>query len=461
MEWQYFFIHFVIFIGEVLIIVSVLYMLSQRRSPSSTTAWLLAIFLLPFIALPLYFIIGIRKHKRFPKKTKLMMKRNKEVPIEDADPIDLLLRKNNIPGTTKGNKFEFYTEGVKAYEVLVSCIKEAKYSISISMYIFSNDKVSRYIIDELTKKALDGVQVRLLIDSVGSFLLYFNQIYLYKLKKAGAEVHFFMPIFKQPLQNYINLRNHRKIFIFDDKKVLSGGINISKKYMGDKPYQKRWDDLFFSIEGDAVYYFKQIFEEDFLYATDSVLQEIEKIDIPVKGDNSIQVVPSGPDIEKDALYEAIVSMIHMAKKRVWIVTPYFVPDENLLQAMIIANHKGVDVKLITPRESNHIIANLCRSSYMRQLEEDGVDVMLHEGKMLHAKAILLDDNCVMVGSANLDNRSLFLNYEVAVLVYTKTVIVDIENWMHALLANSTQKMDQASRMRKIIENFMRIFAPLV
>ena len=461
MEWQYFFIHLIIFIGEILIIVAVLYMLSQRRSPTSTTAWLLAIFLIPFIALPLYFIIGIRKRKRFPKKTKLIMKKSNEIPLEEAVAVEMLLRNNSIPGTTKGNSFKLYTDGIEAYQTLISYIKEAKHSISISMYIFSNDKVSRSIMDELAKKALQGLNIRVLIDSVGSFPLYFNQIYLRRLKKAGAKVDFFMPIFKQPLQNYINLRNHRKIFIFDDKRVLSGGINISKEYIGDKPYPKRWEDLCFSIEGDAVYYFRQIFEEDFAYATDSILQEVESKVVRSLGNESLQIVPSGPDIKNDALYEAIVSMIHMAKERIWIVTPYFVPDDNLLQAMIISKHKGIDVKLITPRESNHIITNLCRSSYMRQLEEKGIDVMLYEGKMLHAKAILFDDDCVMVGSPNIDNRSLFLNYEVALFAYSKAVIVDIEKWMSSLLLNSTQKMDEANRARKITENFMRIFAPLV
>ena len=461
MEWQYFFIHLIIFIGEILIIVAVLYMLSQRRSPTSTTAWLLAIFLIPFIALPLYFIIGIRKRKRFPKKTKLIMKKSNEIPLEEAVAVEMLLRNNGIPGTTKGNNFKLYTDGIEAYQTLISYIKEAKHSISISMYIFSNDKVSRSIMDELAKKASQGLNIRVLIDSVGSFPLYFNQIYLRRLKKAGAKVDFFMPIFKQPLQNYINLRNHRKIFIFDDKRVLSGGINISKEYIGDKPYPKRWEDLCFSIEGDAVYYFRQIFEEDFAYATDSILQEVESKVVRSLGNESLQIVPSGPDIKNDALYEAIVSMIHMAKERIWIVTPYFVPDDNLLQAMIISKHKGIDVKLITPRESNHIITNLCRSSYMRQLEEKGIDVMLYEGKMLHAKAILFDDDCVMVGSPNIDNRSLFLNYEVALFAYSKAVIVDIEKWMSSLLLNSTQKMDEANRARKITENFMRIFAPLV
>ena len=451
-----------IYIGGVLLIVAVLNMLLQRRTPTSITAWLLALFIVPFIAVPLYYIIGIRKRRNFPKKTIVTLKRDHEISINKANPIDLLLRRNNIPGTTENNNFTLFTNSIKAYNILMLYIKEAKISISISMYIFTNDTVSKLIIDALTLKASQGVEVRILIDSVGSFFLYINQKYLKKLKKAGGTVSFFMPIFKQPFQNYINLRNHRKIFIFDSKKVLSGGINISKRYMGPTYYKKRWEDLFFSIEGDAVYQYLQIFEQDWAYATDKLTKKVDFKEIKQNSvGHKIQVVPSGPDIKDDALYEALISTIHTAKKKVWIVTPYFVPDYNLLQALIIASHKGVDVKLITPHRSNHTIVDLCRSSYMRELEEKGIDVMLYNGNMLHAKAILFDDIGVMVGSANIDNRSLFLNYEIVNFIYSKEVIKDIENWMETLLLKSTKTMEEANFARRIGENFMKIFAPLV
>lgn len=457
-----FYIHLMVYIGGVLLIVAVLNMLLQRRTPTSITAWLLALFIVPFFAVPLYYIVGIRKRRNFPKKTIVTLKRDHEISINKANPIDLLLRRNNIPGTTENNNFILFKDSIKAYNILMLYIKEAKISISISMYIFSNDDVSKSIIDALILKADQGLKVRVLIDSVGSFFLYFNQKYLKKLKKAGGTVSFFMPIFKQPFQNYINLRNHRKIFIFDSKKVLSGGINISKRYIGPTYYKKRWEDLFFSIEGDAVYQYMQIFEQDWAYATDKLPKKIDFKEAKQNGlGHKIQVVPSGPDIKDDALYEALISSIHSAKKKVWIVTPYFVPDYNLLQALIIASHKGVDVRLITPHRSNHTIVDLCRSSYMRELEDKGIDVMLYNGNMLHAKAILFDNIGVMVGSANIDNRSLFLNYEIVNFIYSKEVIKDIENWMEILLLKSTKTMAEANFARKIGENFMKIFAPLV
>jgi cardiolipin synthase len=173
------------------------------------------------------------------------------------------------------------------------------------------------------------------------------------------------------------------------------------------------------------------------------------------------VVPSGPDIPTDALYEALLNAIYNAKERIWIVTPYFVPDENMIQALVIAHHKGVDVKLITPKNSDHLLADLARSPYMRELDEIGAEVVLYEGEMLHAKAILFDDLGGMVGSVNLDNRSLFLNYEVVTFVYSSQFIESIEGWMKVLMDHSSRGMKRPSKVREAVENIMKVFAPLL
>lgn len=170
-------------------------------------------------------------------------------------------------------------------------------------------------------------------------------------------------------------------------------------------------------------------------------------------------MPSGPDIEGDALFEALVDAINTATERIWIVTPYFLPDEILMHTLKIAKHKGLDIKLITPKQSDHFIADLSRSSYMRELEEIGIDLILYNGKILHAKAILFDSDTLMIGSVNIDNRSLLLNYEVVSFVYSKTIISEIEEWMQGFIANADTQMPEAFKLRRIAENFMRILAP--
>lgn len=426
---------------------------------------MLSIFFLPYIVVPLYFLIGIRK--REPKHKKEYVK---FYPVSEHDPYVLddphhalqnILKKNGIPPATKGNAFELITNNTVAYHRMLQEIDNAKYSIDICTYVFQFDKTTKELIDALTKKSKEGVKIRLLMDLVGSLGASFNQKGFKALKEAGGEVAFFTPILKRPLQNYINLRNHRKIYLFDQTTLLSGGMNLSNEYMGEADGSKRWEDLLYCLKGPSVHHFYHIFQNDWVYATkeeDTVdLKRAEAYD----GGSIVQVVPSGPDILSDALYEALLNAIYNAKERIWIVTPYFVPDENMIQALVIAHHKGVDVKLITPKDSDHLLADLARSPYMRELDEIGADVVLYEGEMLHAKAILFDDVGGMVGSVNLDNRSLFLNYEVVTFVYSPQFIESIEGWMKVLMHHSSRGMKKPSKMREAVENIMKVFAPLL
>lgn len=446
-------------IVDILVLSTLGHMAYQRREPSSMIAWLLAIILLPYIAVPLYFIFRSRKLK--PKgKSPFTLVRTGEVPKDEANHIDLILRSNGIAGATLGNAFDFFPDGVRAYQALISHIQRAEKQILISTYVFSSDEVARSIIGALAVKAGQGVDVRLLIDSVGSLPLYLLQWPLRKLKKAGGKVAFYMPLLAKPFQSYINLRNHRKIFLFDDRIVMAGGMNISREYMGPVACKKRWTDILFEVRGPAVFHYREIFTQDWNHTSDDKLALPEQLPGPA-GETGIQVVPSGPDIVTDALYEALLSAVFSARQRIWIVTPYFVPDKSLLQALVIARHRGVDVRLITPEKSNHLIADLGRSSFMRDLDANGISVCLFPDGMIHAKAILLDDRGVMMGSANIDQRSLFLNYEAVSFIYSQKVITDCETWMTGLMDRCKTRMAPAGRWRRMCENLMRIFAPLL
>jgi len=455
---------FVIF-GGLLIFTAIGHILYQKRSPTSMISWMLAILFLPFIAVPLYFIIGIRK--REPKHKKGFVEFH--VPSSrDAYTLDVsnhsilsILEKNGIPPATKGNNFELITSSTEAYEKLLYEIENTKYCIDICTYVFVFDKTTKVILEALTKRAQEGVKVRLLLDLVGSLGASFNQRGFKALKAAGGEVAFFVPVLKRPLQNYINLRNHRKIYLFDQRRLLSGGMNLSDEYMGEDDGTKRWEDLMYTLTGPSVDDFYSIFHNDWSYATKEKERRTCLTNNIYTGEQIVQVVPSGPDIPTDALYETLLNAIYNAEERIWIVTPYFVPDDNMVQALVIAQHKGVDVKLITPKNSDHILADMGRSPYMRELDEIGVDVVLYEGEMLHAKAILFDSLGGMVGSVNLDNRSLFLNYEVVTFVYSQEFIESIETWMERLMQNATRGMEKPSKLREAVENMMKVFAPLL
>ncbi len=448
--------HSLIVFGELLIVVALIHMLYKRRSPTSIISWLLSMVLLPYLFVVLYFIFGSRKRRNRYKKAHIKLKSSNTKNEQNS--IDGILRNCGISSVKKNQEFQIHTDATKAYNLFMEAVKNATKSIYISTYVLKYDKTAKEILNSLEKKAKEGIDVKILIDSIGSWQLYFRKSHLKNLKKAGVEVEFFMPALKTPFRNYINLRNHRKIYMFDEILVLSGGMNLADEYLGADTQTNRWKDILFKTKGSSAIDFFKVFASDWFYASKKRLH-FKKRDFTSGGDTDIQIVPSGPDMDKDALYEALLCAIYEAKKQIWIVTPYFVPNDSLSQALVVARHRGIDVKLITPKNSNHLSADLIRSSFMRDLEDEGVEIWLYEGNMLHAKAIIFDDTCTMLGSVNFDNRSLFLNYEVATFVYTKRIIKETHEWMKTLLSDSKMGMKKASRFRIIMENFMRIFAP--
>jgi len=454
-----------VLIGGVLVFAALSHILYQKRSPTSMISWMLTIIFLPYIAVPLYFLIGIRKRdKKYQKEYVEFHELAKNNPYILNDPnngFQNILKKNGIPPATSGNTYELITSDTEAYEKMLKEMNNAKESIDICTYVFKSDQTTEAFLELLTLRAKEGIRVRLLMDIVGSFGVYMNQRCFKALKKAGGEIAFFVPMLKRPFQNYINLRNHRKIYLFDQTTLLSGGMNLSNEYMGKEDGEKRWDDILYYLKGPAVNNFYSIFHNDWVYASKDEMKNDLKMDENYDGDTIVQVVPSGPDIPRDALYETLLNAIYSAKERIWIVTPYFVPDENIIQALIIAQHKGVDVKLITPKVSDNFIADMVRSPYMRELDNVGADVVLYEGEMLHAKAILFDSLGGMVGSVNMDNRSLFLNYEVVTFAYSLQFIESIEKWMEKLIENSSRGMHAPSKSREASENIMKVFAPLL
>ena len=454
-------VHIFVFICEILSVFAFIDIVSQKkRSPTSLVAWLLAIILIPYIAVPFYFYIGIRKRKHTSVKPKIHMHGNPDRLVADFNhPISDVLIRSGMRKPTIDNTFEFIHDGVKAYEVLMQNIKSAESSIYMSTYVFQNDSTTALITEALCEKARQGVEIKLLLDAIGSFNIYLRQKPLKALKKCGVKVKFFMPIFQNPFKNAVNLRNHRKIYVFDKKIVLTGGMNLGDEYLGPMPNKNRWGDLLFSIKGHAVIHLHNLFVADWQYATKEKIKRLVKVPIN-DGHDIIQIAPSGPDVEIDALFNSLLCGIYNAKDRVWIVTPYFIPSEELLRALIVAYSKGVDVKLITPMQSNHHLADLGRSSYMQRLYDVGIDVCLFNKQMIHAKAILFDSS-VMLGSVNVDYRSLFLNYEVATFAYSEHIVEAVKLWMDSLLVDSTHVMPERGRIRKFGENLVRIMAPLL
>jgi cardiolipin synthase len=452
------------YLGFGLALVLLAHLLRQQRSPSSTIAWLLVILLLPYIGVPLYLIFGGRKMRRRARRKEQVYDSGAGDPDDLGSAIggsaEKILRSFGVPPATPGNQLELIRTGEEAYRSMIRGIDEATRSIDITTYILGTDAVGQAIVERLARRAAEGVAVRLLLDSVGSWRV--RRRFLTPLTAAGGQVGFFMPVIHLPFRGRANLRNHRKLVVMDNRRAFIGGMNLSGDYMGPAPDPKRWRDLSLGIAGPAVADLAELFRSDWKFATGEEVGPVPRPEpaAPRADDSPAQVVASGPDVAGDPLYETLLSVLFAANRRIWVVTPYFVPDEMLARGLELAARRGVDVRLLVPHRSNHLSADLARIGFLHQIHKAGGRILLYEPVMLHAKAVIVDDLAV-IGSANMDMRSLFLNYEVALFLYCSSQVEVTAEWARSLMADATVGLPTRSWTAELGENVVRLLAPLL
>lgn len=454
-------IGFAIGVGFFLSFIFFVYITRGRRPVSNIITWLSFIFFMPYLGIPLFLLFGQRKLSRVLDRKRLNYPEHYR-EFKTVASGDTLFNVYGILPPTYHNSIEFLMDGVLTYETLMQCIREAEDSIFISTYLLKNDAVGRAIVDLLTKKAKAGVQVCLLIDTIGN-LFYFPRRKFQLLRKAGGEVRYFMSFLHATLRGQINLRNHRKIMIFDGKKAIIGGINLAREYMGPTPFKNRWIDLSMVVKGETVNESLMIFESDWEYATAKVeKKEYVRPTVAHKneGTSIIQVLASGPDTIGDSLYDTVISAIYTAEKSIYIVTPYFVIDDALQKALMIAVRRGIDVNIVIPRKSNHPVTDFVRSISVRKLYDEGAKIWLVP-KMNHAKLMLFDHKMAVVGSANMDMRSLLLNFEISCLIYEKNDLDQLQKWVDDLILTCNNRIKKSSMLRMLIEDAAQILKPLL
>ena len=443
--------HLATVVTTILVVSFLARILRDRRPYGSTLAWLLVVIAIPYLGIPLYLFIGPRKQLRERKR----IYGEKEESSRGIEPdVARLLCADGIRVPKDGNEVKLLDTGEIAFETLMKCIREAKSSIRISTFILADDATGRAIVKALSEKARAGVSVHLLID--GFFAFRASRRRLADLRKAGAHVAVFAPIVHLPFRSSGNLRNHRKSAVFDGASAIVGGMNIAEEYMGATPLATRWCDLCAIVRGPAVADIADVFCSDWEFATNESLAPVKSAG---EGSSRIQIVPSGPDSAADSFYEAILSACYAARGRVWVVTPYFVPDDALTRALCAAAHRGLDVRIIVPLRSNHRVADLAGGAALRQVEAAGGRILTFP-RMIHAKVVVIDDSLGVVGSANLDMRSLFLDYELCLFLYTARDIADLSAWFERT-ARPCGSLAKATAIRAMAEDVGRLFAPLV
>jgi cardiolipin synthase len=462
---------------------TLLWVLHLKREPMSAIAWCLAVLLMPFLGPLLFVLFGYQTIHRpiARRKTRRTTYRKlaADVPPE-ANPGDgapdaavplrwqVLARlghhSEGFP-VTAGNRVAFYHHGDPAYDAMIEAIHNARHHVHMEFFIFRPDESGRRFIEALCAASKRGVEVRFLYDSVGSYSL--SSVLLRDLCGAGGKVAAFLPLLNPLYRLRINLRNHRKILIADGRTAFSGGLNIGDEYLGKNPRFGYWRDTHFRIEGPAVESLQRIFLEDWHFATEQLVRGPEYYPYFTEkpGTSLVQVVHSGPDTEYKAIRETYFAGILRARKRVWIASPYLVPDPGLRDALVLAGLAGYDVRFLGLFRPDKWLPFLAARFYWADLLAAGVKVYQYSRGMMHSKYVLVDGEWASVGTANTDNRSLFLNYEVNCLIYDPAAVAELEEHFLRDLEWSVQLDPKIYATRpfvsRIAENAARLFSPVL
>lgn len=406
--------------------------LHQRRRPSAAIGWVIALALLPYVALPLYMVFGNRKvaDSRQVVGPQTHPVRITGDPSAPETQLRQLAAAMALPGASSYRQLNIHEDGAQALQALRNVIDGATRTIEICTFVFGKDGLGDEIARRLEQRARDGVTVRLLVDGVGAYLSGFPDFR--RLSSAGVQTALFVPPLRSSLRGRTNLRNHRKLVIADRDWLWCGGRNLASQYFQDVSTSTRrrkpWIDLSFDLRGALARQAEQQFAQDWAFATGGLRPDAARpVDAGPEAPTG-QLIASGPDQADDTIYSFLVSGFFASRTRILAVTPYFVPNATFLMSLTLAARRGVVVDLVMPEKSNHLLADMARHRALRDLAAAGARVWFLP-RMIHAKAVVIDDDLALVGSANLDERSLFLNYELMVAFYAPADIQRFARWI--------------------------------
>ena len=447
----------------------------QRRESGASLAWILVIIFLPFFGMLAFWLLGttrirILRRKRHRAEQHLvpsLARFRSQQKLSDTDELVAsslysLAAKLDECGPQPGCEVEMYRDGSKAFDALEQAIDAAQEHIHLIYYIWEPDATGRRFCQALTRAACRGVEVRLLLDDVGSYST--KTSFFASLTFAGGEVARFLPLNLFSRQVSVNNRNHRKIVVVDGKTGFTGSMNVGDIYLGS---DGRWNDLHLCVLGRVVYELQGVFCQDWFHATGHDLAKTKYFpSMDFHGDVCAHFLASGPSDERwRTIHTLLFVAINTAMERVWIETPYFVPDPPIAMALQTAALRGVDVRLLLPNCSDHFLVDYAGRSFFDELLTSGVRIFKMDNIVPHAKTAIVDQVFSTAGSANMDQRSFRLNFEGNLFFFGKKIVSQLEkDFLHMSQFShevTLEKRSKLSHPQRLKEGFARILAPLL
>ena len=456
--------------------------LLQKKPPVATLTWLFTIVCLPFFGPLLFFLIGpdrIRR-KRLKKQEKFEGEAGREKPesshydqqnaallanleINSKNLFQILAKINELP-TSSIIDHQLLCDAASYYQSLLHCIENARHHVHLQVFIWQEDRYGTMLLEALTAAAQKGIKIRLMLDEIGS--LNTSESFFQPLIDAGGMFAWFSSLHFRKNRFFVNLRNHRKIQIIDGKVGFVGGMNIGREYAGEDPKFGDWFDMQIKFSGSLCADLQQCFAEDWFYATEEKIEGDSYFPSQDQAPRyTAQVIASGPDSERDPMHKSFLALLNAARKRVWITTGYFVPSEILLTGLQMCALRNIEIRLLVPTVLDHPFMKAVSRSFYDELLPYGIELVETVDDIYHAKTMIVDDSLSMIGSANFDNRSMLLNFELNVVIHSAGLNQTLAGQLSEYFAKGSKvvasEYDSRTFRSKLIEAAARPFAPIL
>jgi cardiolipin synthase len=470
-------------VHETAVVAAVVTVLRWRKEPRSMLAWILAVRLLPVAGILFFMLFGeprggwhhLRRRRRRKRleaalahKWGAFQQQHRASQLLCADPVlkEFMHLTKRLGGhiAAPGNAVRIFHDAEETYAAIEEAIDEARSHVHMEYYIFQPDETGQDVRDRLIRKAREGVRCRLLLDYIGCWNL--SRRFVRPMLDAGVDVAFAMPVIPWHGRWRVNYRNHRKVVVVDGRIGFTGSQNIGDEYRGRLARFGRWRDTHLMIEGPGVHHLQEVFIEDWHYTTREDLVKDEYFPLPgPAGEHAVQLLPSGPGQHVRVLHHLLFAAVSAARSSVSVITPYFVPDAAMVLALQSACYRGVRVRLLIPTTTDHRIVLFAGRSYYPELMEAGVEIFEHDATMLHSKVMIIDQAFALVGSANMDERSFRLNFELTVMLYSPTLTEALYKDFEVLTTRSRRirpdHLGKPSFAREVKMGLARLASPLL